>query len=229
MGSMRQAEKTVATGGLSVGIACGDSEVRRRIRTALLADGMSIALEVAGAVELSEKCVDDQPDVVVLALDGHGDRGVVNLVGKALPGTRVLIVSAKLNGAGWRDLEAGADGVVLEDRIEAALCAAVKAAFAGQVTLPAEIRARLERPVLSFREKQILGLVTLGLANAEIAGKLHLAESTVKSHLSSAFSKLGVRSRSEAAALILDPDGPVGPGILTISSRNDELLLPRYG
>ena len=45
-----------------------------------------------------------------------------------------------------------------------------------------------------------------GLTNAQIAGKLFLAESTVKSHLSSSFTKLGVSSRYEAATLILDPE-----------------------
>ena len=58
---------------------------------------------------------------------------------------------------------------------------------------------------LTNREKQILGLVVGGLTNAQIARELYLAESTVKSHLSSAFMKLGVSSRNEAVAVILDP------------------------
>jgi DNA-binding NarL/FixJ family response regulator len=59
----------------------------------------------------------------------------------------------------------------------------------------------------------------MGMTNAEIAAKLFLAESTVKSHLSSAFAKLGVASRSEAAAVILDSRTGVGLGILTIPSN----------
>ena len=55
----------------------------------------------------------------------------------------------------------------------------------------------------------MLDHVAAGLTNSEIAESLFLSESTVKSHLSSAFAKLGVRSRREAAALVLDPDqGP---------------------
>jgi DNA-binding NarL/FixJ family response regulator len=56
----------------------------------------------------------------------------------------------------------------------------------------------------------------MGFTNAAIAAKLFLAESTVKSHLSSAFTKLGVHSRHEAAALLADPD-QVGLGVLTIA------------
>ena len=60
-------------------------------------------------------------------------------------------------------------------------------------------------------------MVVMGFANREIAGKLFITEATVKSHLSSAFQKLGVRSRTAAAALILDSDGGLGTGILAIS------------
>ena len=56
-------------------------------------------------------------------------------------------------------------------------------------------------------------MVVTGLTNSQIADELFLAVSTVKSHLSSAFSKLGVSSRSEAAAVILDPERGRGLGI----------------
>jgi DNA-binding NarL/FixJ family response regulator len=57
----------------------------------------------------------------------------------------------------------------------------------------------------------------LGFTNREIADKLYLAESTVKTHLSSAFTKLDARSRSEAVARILDPESGYGVGILAIA------------
>ena len=52
-----------------------------------------------------------------------------------------------------------------------------------------------------------------GLTNREIADRLFLAESTVKTHVGSIFGKLGVKSRSEAAALVLDPDAKLGVGL----------------
>jgi DNA-binding NarL/FixJ family response regulator len=77
--------------------------------------------------------------------------------------------------------------------------------------------AAVERPPLTPREKQVLALVVMGYTNREIADQLVLAESTVKSHLFSAFRRLGVRSRSEAVALITDPARGLGSGILTIA------------
>jgi DNA-binding NarL/FixJ family response regulator len=80
------------------------------------------------------------------------------------------------------------------------------------------MRARLESESLSMREKQVLSMLVMGFTNAEIAAKLFLAESTVKSHLSSSYTKLGVRSRKDAATMILDPVAGLAPGILTITA-----------
>jgi DNA-binding NarL/FixJ family response regulator len=101
--------------------------------------------------------------------------------------------------------------------LEDSLPLAVRSVHAGQLSIPRTFRLQVHQPALSFREKQILGMVVMGFTNAEIAAKLYLAESTVKSHLSAAFGKLGVRSRNEAAAMILDPDQALGVGILAIS------------
>ena len=116
-------------------------------------------------------------------------------------------------------LAAGAIGVLSEHDLDEGLSAAVGAAEAGLTCLPASYRRAVARPVLTTREKQMLGMVILGLSNREIGMRLFLAESTVKSHLSSAFVKLGVRSRNEATARILDPESGLGPGILSVASR----------
>jgi DNA-binding NarL/FixJ family response regulator len=103
-----------------------------------------------------------------------------------------------------RGLDAGADAIVFESELEATLAVAVSAVASGQSVVPRNYRASVERPSLSNRERQVLFCVARGLTNAQIAEELFLSESTIKSHLSSAFSKFGVRSRREAAALFLE-------------------------
>ena len=114
-----------------------------------------------------------------------------------------------------RALAAGALGFVPEGHVDERLGATVRAVAAGQVAVPAEHRTAVTRPVLSSREKQVLSMVVLGFTNVEIATKLHVTETTVKSHLSSAYRKLRVRSRHEATALILT-NKDLGLGILTL-------------
>jgi len=116
-------------------------------------------------------------------------------------------------------LAAGAAGVLVSADLERTLGPCLQAVRVGQTCVPREHWRQIEPPVLSTREKQILGLVVMGYMNSQIAEQLFLAESTVKSHLSSAFGKLGVRSRNEAVNLILDPDRGLGMGILALGGE----------
>jgi DNA-binding NarL/FixJ family response regulator len=106
---------------------------------------------------------------------------------------------------------------VLAREFRRALVPTLWAVASGQCVVPRSVRQLLERPPLSPRERQVLAMVVLDFSNAEIARKLVVTESNVKSHLTSAFSKLGVSSRSAAAELILDHESGLGPGILRIS------------
>jgi DNA-binding NarL/FixJ family response regulator len=116
-------------------------------------------------------------------------------------------------------LAAGVAGVVLESEMADALGPCLQAVRVGQICVPREHWRQIEPPALSTREKQILGLVVMGYMNSQIAEQLFLAESTVKSHLSSAFAKLGVRSRNEAVNLILDSERGLGMGILALGGE----------
>jgi len=98
----------------------------------------------------------------------------------------------------------------LRSALESVLSPTVRAVLAGQTAVPAAARHELDQPALSGREKQVLGIVVTGLSNKAIAGQLFLAESTVKCHLSSAFSKLGVHSRNEAADVVLQSEHQFG-------------------
>ncbi len=137
---------------------------------------------------------------------------------------RVIVLCTAIRG--WEvhcALAAGALGIVLEDELEDALAACIEAVAAGQVCVPRTHWRQIEAPALSTREKQILGLVVMGYMNSQIAEQLFLAESTIKSHLSSAFAKLGVRSRHEAVSLIVDPERGLSMGILGLGGEPIEL------
>jgi DNA-binding NarL/FixJ family response regulator len=134
--------------------------------------------------------------------------------------TPIVIVCAEIERWAVRGaLAAGAAGVVLIDDLDVTLWPCLQAVLSGQTCVPRGHWRQIEPPALSSREKQILGLVVMGYMNSQIAAQLFLAESTVKSHLSSAFGKLGVRSRNEAASLILDPDRGLGMGILGLGGE----------
>jgi DNA-binding NarL/FixJ family response regulator len=134
--------------------------------------------------------------------------------------TPIVVVCASIERWEVRAaLAAGAAGVVLLDDLDAALWPCLQAVRSGQTCVPRRHWRQIEPPALSAREKQILALVVMGYTNSRIAAQLFLAESTVKSHLSSAFGKLGVRSRNEAASLILDPERGLGMGILGLGGE----------
>ena len=131
-------------------------------------------------------------------------------------GPAVAVVPEADGNEARRALAAGAAGIVFTEDLTA-LAATVAVVAVGQLAIPSSLRTSVTKPALTTREKQILALVVIGFSNREIADQLVVAESTVKSHLFSAFRRLGVRTRKEATALILDGQQGVGRGILTIT------------
>ena len=142
------------------------------------------------------------------------------------PGPLVAVLGELPGPRGARAAAARLEGSVLASEIEWALIPTLNAVAVGQCVVPRAIRQVVDRPPLSPRERQILAMVVIDFSNAEIARKLYVSESNVKNHLSSAFQKLGVKSRSAATDLILDHESGLGPGILRISP--DEAL-PEIG
>lgn len=194
-----------------------DELLRRRIRDALCSAGIGVVDEAAEAAALS----DQVRDASVIVVSG-GSRGVerkrlIRDAHSRFPAIPAIVVLPASSATTHKALEAGAGGVVFEPQIEATLAATVRAVSAGQVVVPPRLRHHATRPSLSSREKQVLALAVMGLTNHQIAGRLFLAESTVKTHLTSVFRKLGVGSRSDAAALALDPDQKLGLSIMGLS------------
>ena len=107
-------------------------------------------------------------------------------------------------------LEAGATGYVLKDSPTEALLAAVREAAAGRSVLSPEVQQRLVRRMtdpggtLSPREVEILELIATGATNREVAKRLFISESTVKTHLVHLYEKLGVASRTAALRVARD-------------------------
>jgi DNA-binding NarL/FixJ family response regulator len=189
-------------------ILCADSSaMRRRIVYALAEHDLHASLtELDDPQQLDELEIGDD-EIVVLAcnVDLPREMAVLRRLRRGLREAPIVAVSPMATGTGVRRaLDAGADGVVFESELESTLAVAVRAVASGQSVVPRKLRASVERPAFSHRERQVLSFVSRGLTNAQIAEQLFLSESTIKSHLSSAFAKFGVRSRKEAAALFLE-------------------------
>jgi len=204
---------------LLVGVCAADASLGGRVCTALRSGGHAVFAHEATADGLLASCNGKAPACVVVATE-RPDRSAVATVRairarlERTPG--VLVCARARSSEVRRALELGVDGVVLIDELDEALGAVVSVVCAGQVSVPRDQRGEVRAEALTTRERQVLALVIAGLTNAQIAGKLFLAESTVKSHLSSAFGKLGVSSRNEAASLILDPERGRGLGIRAV-------------
>jgi two-component system, NarL family, response regulator LiaR len=189
--------------------------VRQGLKMFLALDA---GLEVVGeanngreAVELVERL---RPDVVLMdlvmpVLDGIGAIGEIK---SRFPDVEIIAVTsvledAKVIGA----VQAGAIGYLLKDTQADALVEAIHAAGRGEVRLHPEAAKRLAREVktpdatesLTPRETQILRLIAQGHANKVIARELGVEERTVKTHVSSLLSKLGLSSRTQAALYAL--------------------------
>jgi DNA-binding NarL/FixJ family response regulator len=129
--------------------------------------------------------------------------------------TRVLVLTTfDVDEYVYAALLAGASGFLLKDALAPDLLAAVRTVARGDaVTAPSVTRRLLDRYVetasgrttsaddlasLTGREREVLVLIARGLSNTEIAGRLHLTEGTVKTHVSRVLAKLGLRDRVQA-------------------------------
>ena len=196
----------------TVEVAVDDDAVRARVLATLDRGGFRVH-----AVSAPQNLrADAAADVIVMHCHrvASDELLLLRTLRTARDGLRIVVVCHAADGrSARRTVDAGVDGLIFADGIETVLLPTISAVLAGQTVVPARLRSSVIKPSLSFREKQILGLVALGFTNSQIGARLFLAESTVKSHLSSVFTKLGVRSRSEAAAVILDPNDSLGIGI----------------
>jgi len=177
-------------------------------------------LAVAGKAESGEDAVrlscELRPDVVLmdLVMPGMGGVAATREILSSCPGTRVLALTTFTEeGLVEETLRAGAIGYLMKDVNADELAAAIRAAHAGRATLAPQAADALvqaigggpgdEPETLTRREREVLVLLAQGLSNSEIAQRLRVKASTVKTHVSRIIGKLGVSTRTEAAALAI--------------------------
>ncbi|MFI8828202.1 response regulator [Streptomyces sp. NPDC053431] len=201
-------------------------------------DDMTVVDEAGNGTEAVRLADRHRPDVILMDIRMPGLDGIeaTRRIIAAGSRTRVLIVTTfDLDEYAYEGLRAGASGFLVKDAQPEELLAGIRAVASGDAVvapsltrrlldtylhhLPASPKATVAAPpkedprlsALTDREREILTVVGQGWTNTEIATRLHLAESTVKSHVTRILAKTGSRDRVQAVILAYDT-GLVTPG-----------------
>jgi DNA-binding NarL/FixJ family response regulator len=168
----------------------------------------------------------EMPDVVVMDIQMPGMSGIecTLRLKELLPKTPILILTVSADTQTvFRALEAGADGYLLKRSRPDQLQTAIQDVLEGGAPMTSEIARRVvasfrQRPAkrdetarLTPREEEVLGYLSKGFANKEIAIKMAVSYETVRDHLRNIYEKLHVHSRTEAVARYLGSTGTDGP------------------
>jgi two-component system response regulator DesR len=183
-----------------------DQGMMRGALTTLL--GLEEDLEVVAAVgrgdEVATAAREHRADIALLDIEMPGRSGLEAAaeLRAAVPGCKVLIVTT-FGRPGYlrRAMEAGAGGFLIKDGPVEELAAAIRRVVAGETVVDPALAAAALRTgpnPLSARERDVLAAGADGATIADIAGRLHLSESTVRNYLSAAIGKTGTRNRIEA-------------------------------
>jgi DNA-binding NarL/FixJ family response regulator len=195
------------------------SMVRAGFRRLLSSEeGIEVVAEAGNGLEAIEKAARFHPTVVLMdirmpELDGLEATRRILAADRA---ARVLVLTTfDLDEYVYEALRAGASGFVLKDDPPEQLIAAVRTVAAGDALLSPAVTKRVikqfvrvprpepprELEELTAREREILRLIAGGLSNAEIGEQLYISETTVKTHVTHIFQKLGLRDRVQAVVL----------------------------
>ncbi len=190
--------------------------VRSGLAAFLLAfEDLELAGEAGGGEDAVRLCPGAHPDVVLmdLVMPGMDGAAATRAIRKACPEVQVIaLTSFKEEELVQGALQAGAVGYLLKNVSADELANAIRAAKAGRATLAPEAAQALVHAAgrepkpghdLTDRELEVLTLMVEGLSNLAMADRLVVSHSTVKFHVSSILSKLGVSGRTEAVAMAL--------------------------
>ncbi|HKE63791.1 MAG TPA: response regulator transcription factor [Micromonosporaceae bacterium] len=171
-----------------------------------LESDIEIVADVASGDAVVPAAIDARPDIALLDIEMPGMSGLdaAAALRQAVPDCKVLMLTT-FGRPGYlrRAMEVGASGFLVKDAPVEELAAAIRKVLAGErvvdPTLAAAALSVGPNP-LTDREREVLGVAVDGSTIADIAGRLHLSESTVRNYLSSAIGKTGSRNRMEAIA-----------------------------
>ncbi|MEV0589858.1 response regulator transcription factor [Nonomuraea cavernae] len=223
------------SGPLRAVIADDQALVRTGFRMILSADGIEVAAEAADGAEAVAAVRSTRPDVVLMDIRMprmDGIEATRQIMSGGANETRVVILTTyDLDHYVYAALTAGASGFLLKDVSPEHLVAAVRLVRSGDALLAPTITRRLierfaprdeakadlhrDLSELTPRELEVLRLLATGLSNAELADRLTLSATTVKTHVARILSKLGLRDRVQAVVLayetgLISPGGPSG-------------------
>lgn len=189
-----------------------DHHIVRQGLVALIATlpDMKVVAEAADGVQAVELYRKHHPDVTLMDLRLPNKNGVdaITEIRREFPSARVIVLTTFDGDEDiYRALQAGAKGYLLKGMNADELMEAIRTVHAGKSRIPAVVAERLaERmggPSLTSRELDVLKRIVGGRSNKEIAGDLFISEATVKTHINSILSKLGVSDRTQAATTAL--------------------------
>ena len=192
---------------------------------------IEVVAEAGNGIEAVAVARQHRPDVVLMDIrmpELDGLQATARIVDELGDGVRVLILTTfEPDQYVYQALRAGASGFVLKDIPPEQLVVAVRAVAAGGALLAPSVTKRLigrfaaQRTVdtdlarqleqLTARERDVVVAVARGLSNAEIAQELFIGPATVKSHVSSVLTKLGLRDRAQVVVVAYE-SGLVAPG-----------------
>jgi DNA-binding NarL/FixJ family response regulator len=191
--------------------------IRAGLQSMLADSHIDVAGSGADLETISGQLVDVEPDVVLVEIAANAHEELLNALEDAeIAQEYAVIVLSEQPRADWlsKALRAGVRGVLPREVTPEQLRAALEAAAAGLVVVhPSEVNdvlpapATLSSPIrelaeaLTPREREVLQMISAGLGNKEIAGRLSISEHTVKFHVASILGKLGASTRTEAVSI----------------------------
>jgi DNA-binding NarL/FixJ family response regulator len=193
-------------------IVVDDQSVVRQGFVALIntVSDMEVVAEGINGEQAIELYRQHKPDVMLIDLRMPIIGGVeaIAKIRQESPEARLIVLTTYDGDEDiYRSLQAGAKGYLLKDMFFEELETAIRSVHAGSRRIPAVIAERLAERMsgsaLTDRELEVLELIVKGQSNKEIAKSLNISEATVKSHINSLLSKLGVTDRTQAATTAL--------------------------